>query len=109
MFRTKKQKHTNCADCPVARTADLVGDTWSLMNVRDLLSGPKRYGELATSLSGVSSRTLSKKLLYLEDRGMIDRLEFKEKPPRVEYQLTKKGQEFHGVIEAMRKYGEKYL
>lgn len=109
MFRTEKQEKKNCKGCALARTANLVGDTWSLLILRDLMEGPKRFGDLETSLSGVSSRTLCKKLLFLEENSIVGRREFSEKPPRVEYELTKKGLEFSGVIEAMRKYGEKYL
>lgn len=109
MFRTEKQQKKNCRTCPLARTADLVGDTWSLLILRDLMEGPKRFGDLESSLSGVSSRTLCKKLEYLEENAIINRQEFSEKPPRVMYRLTKKGLEFNSVIEAMRTYGEKYL
>lgn len=109
MFRTKKQRAKLCSACPVAKTADLVGDSWSLLIVRDLLTGSKRFGELESSLSDVSSRTLVNKLSFLEEKGIIKRRAFREKPPRVEYTLTKRGQALYGIAEAMRKYGEKYL
>ena len=109
MFRTIAQKKDNCTNCPVARVADLVGDSWSILIIRDLLLGTKRFGDLEVSLKGVSTRTLTKKLKMLEDRGMITRTEFSEKPPRVEYALTKTGHAFNVVIEAMREFGEEYL
>jgi DNA-binding HxlR family transcriptional regulator len=98
-----------CNTCPIEKTADLIGDHWTLLIVRDLLTGPKRFGELETSLDGVSSRTLVKKLGCLTDEGIITRTAFKETPPRVEYTLTKKGKDLNGLAEAMRKYGEKHL
>lgn len=97
-----------CSGCPVARTANLIGDTWSLLIVRDLFSGPQRFGELASSLEGVSSRTLTKKLQFLEEHGIIERTEYSEVPPRVEYSLTKKGTELSAIIEDLRKFGEKH-
>ncbi|MBU6231189.1 MAG: helix-turn-helix transcriptional regulator [Patescibacteria group bacterium] len=109
MFRTRSQRRKNCWECPVARTADLVGDTWSILIVRDLLRGPKRFTDLQDSLSGVSSRTLAKKLQFLESQSLLARRAFAEKPPRVEYRLTAKGREFSGIISAMRRYGERYL
>ena len=109
MFRTSAQKRANCTNCPVARVADLVGDSWSILIIRDLLEGKRRFGDLESSLVGVSTRTLTKKLKSLEDCGMISRTEFAEKPPRVEYELTKTGHAFQKVVEAMREFGEDHL
>lgn len=109
MFRTERQHKKHCKNCPLARTADIAGDTWSLLILRDLMEGPKRFSDLESSLTGVSSRTLVKKLQFLEDRAIVSRQEFHEKPPRVEYELTKKGHEFNSVIDAMKRYGEKHL
>lgn len=101
-----KKKDTTC---PIDKTAALVGDRWTLLIVRDLLTGPKRFKDLENSLSGISSRTLCLKLEALVKNAMADRKEFNEKPPRVEYSLTAKGKGLHAVAEAMRKYGEKHL
>ncbi len=109
MLRTAKQRKDICKDCPVAKTADLLGDSFSILIVRDLLVKPQRYGELETSLSGVSSRTLCNKLKLLEHEGLVTRKEYKTHPPKVEYKLTRKGEAFHGVLDAMRAYGKKYL
>ena len=109
MLRTAKQRSEICKDCPVAKTADLLGDSFCILLVRDLLVKPRRFGELESSLAGVSSRTVSNKLKMLEEEGLIVRKEFKTHPPKVEYALTRKGQAFHGVVDAMRAYGKKYL
>lgn len=109
MLRTAKQRKDICKDCPVAKTADLLGDSVTILIVRDLLVKPSRFGEIETSLSGVSSRTLCLKLKMLEDEGLITRKEYKTHPPKVEYRLTAKGEAFHGVLDAMRAYGKKYL
>lgn len=102
MLRTAEQRKNLCSSCPVARTADLLGDSCTLLIVRDLLSKPRRFGDLEESLSGISSRTLTNKLKRLEQEGLVQHKEF-------EYTLTKKGAAFQGVVEAMRKYGKKYL
>ena len=109
MLRTAKQRKVICKDCPVAKTADLLGDSFCILIVRDLLVKPRRFGELESSLSGVSSRTVSNKLKMLEEEGLILRKEFRTHPPKVEYALTRKGEAFHGVVDAMRAYGKKYL
>lgn len=95
--------------CPIAKVIALFGDAWSILIIRDLLSGPKRFGSLLASLQGISSRTLTQKLKSLEQKRFIRRQEFHEKPPRVEYTITQKGEELHGIINAMKKFGEKYL
>ncbi len=77
--------------------------------MRDLLEGPKRFSELETSLSGVSSRTLAKKLKLLDHEHIVTRKEMRGKPACGKYQLTKKGAAFHNVVDAMRVYGKKYL
>jgi DNA-binding HxlR family transcriptional regulator len=110
MLRTKAQEKEICATCPMARTANLVGDTCVLLIVRDLLDGPKRFGELGNSLTGVSTRTLTLKLKMLVEKGIIERHEEKHvKPPKVEYILTPKGKGLHTLAKAMTVYGEKYL
>jgi DNA-binding HxlR family transcriptional regulator len=104
-----KQEKSICSDCPLAKTANIMGDTITLLIIRDLLSKPKRFGDLETSLSGVSSRTITIKLKFLESKGLIKRSAFSEKPPRVEYSLTKNGKALNKIIESMRTYGVKYL
>ncbi|HTR18888.1 MAG TPA: helix-turn-helix domain-containing protein [Candidatus Paceibacterota bacterium] len=94
--------------CPVGKVVELLGDNCSILIVRDLLEGPRRFGELETSL-GSSSRTLAKKLKLLEHEKMVTRKESKDEPSCVKYQLTRKGEAFHGVVDAMRAYGKKYL
>jgi DNA-binding HxlR family transcriptional regulator len=95
--------------CPVARVAAIIGDYCTVLLVRDLVSGPKRFKDLQASLCDTSSRTLTKKLKVLLAEGMVARTEFKEKPPRVQYSLTKKGRQLEKITRAMRIYGEKYM
>ena len=109
MISKSKKSGAETAICPVAKVAEHLGDSCTLLIVRDLMTGAKRFGELEKSLSPVSSRTLVKKLKALESEGMIVRREFDQHPPRVEYSLTRKGSAFHDVVDAMRAYGKKYL
>jgi DNA-binding HxlR family transcriptional regulator len=95
--------------CPIARTAELVGDTWTILIVRDLMGGARRFGQLQDSLGNVSPKTLSGRLKGLEHAGLITRHAFAEIPPRVEYTLTEKGHALSAIIEAMRLFGEQYL
>lgn len=95
--------------CPIASVAELLGDECTLLLIRDLLMGTKRFKELEYSLSPISSRTISNKLKLLEERGLIARKEYKEKPPRVEYTLTKDGKKLHKLMTEMRAFGKKFL
>lgn len=105
----RKSTEQSDGTCPVERTARLVGDKWSLLIIRDLVTGCKRFGELQKSLQGISPRTLSERLSKLEAEGLVKRQVYAEIPPRVEYSLTEKGEALVGLIEAMRAYGETWL
>lgn len=109
MLRTTEQRKAICTTCPMARAADCVGDSTTLLIVRDLLTGPKRYGELEESLRGISTRTLANKLKSLEQNGIVLKREYKERPPRTAYVLTPKGKGLSQVEKALRAYGKKYL
>ena len=95
--------------CPIARTAQLVGDTWTILIVRDLMTGARRFGQLQESLGHVSPKTLSQRLKLLESADILKRHAFPEIPPRVEYTLTAKGQALSHIIEAMKEFGDQYL
>lgn len=95
--------------CPVARTAEIISGKWTLLIIRDLTTGTKRFSELERSLEGISPKTLSERLSALEREGMLSRRTFAEVPPRVEYSLTEKGQALVTLIGAMREYGKRWL
>jgi DNA-binding HxlR family transcriptional regulator len=95
--------------CPVCATAEVVCAKWTLLLVRDLAEGRSRFCELERSLEGISPRTLSLRLRALEEEGIVERRTYPEVPPRVEYQLTAKGEALLPIIEAMREYGTHWL
>jgi DNA-binding HxlR family transcriptional regulator len=95
--------------CPVARTAEIVSGKWTLLIIRDLATGTKRFSELERSLHGISPKTLSERLSTLELEGMVRRRTYAEVPPKVEYTLTEKGQALEAVIESMREFGKRWL
>lgn len=94
--------------CPVARAARLLGDTWTLLILRDLAGGAQRFSELEQS-TGMSPRVLSGRLKELERQGILNRQIFASVPPRVEYSLTPKGQAALPLVEALRAYGDTWL
>ncbi len=101
--------HQQDTICPVARTAEIISGKWTLLIIRDLVSGIKRFNQLERSLQGISPKTLSERLRSLEEDGIIIRRTFAEVPPRVEYSLTEKGEALAAVIESMRTFGKRWL
>ena len=95
--------------CPVARTLELVGERWSLLIVRDLLAGPRRFQDLQTSLPGVPPNVLSARLKMLEEHGVVARRFYSEHPPRAEYALTTRGKELGVVVGALAAWGSRHL
>ena len=98
---------TSCADdtCPVARAVRILDGKWTILVIRDLLSGTRRFSELRASLAGISPKTLTDRLRDLEAEGLVERVMYPEIPPRVEYTLTAKGRTLEPVIEALAAWG----
>ena len=94
--------------CGVHAAAELLGDAWTLLLVRDLAHGPRRFKELEAS-TGISPRVLTDRLRSLVERGIMTRRMYPEIPPRVEYELTEKGKDILPIIDALRDYGVRWL
>ncbi len=95
--------------CSVAATAEIVGSKWTVLIVHDLTEGPRRFTELEHACAGISPRTLAERLRWLEAEEIVVRRSYAESPPRVEYELTDKGQALRPIIEAMRGFGHDWL
>jgi len=96
------------ASCPIARSAAILGGKWTLLIIRDLVEGTKRFSDLERSLSGISPKTLSERLRLLEREGILKRRTYAEVPVRVEYSLTPKGQGLIPVLAQIRTFGERW-
>jgi DNA-binding HxlR family transcriptional regulator len=79
------------------------------MIVNTLMAGSRRFGELLEALGSVSPKTVSQRLKMLEEERIIERHAFAEIPPRVQYNLTSKGEALIGVLKAMQDFEEHYL
>ena len=93
----------------IAQSLKVIGDKWTGLIVRDLTHGPRRFGELEESLAGISPRTLSQRLDTLEAHQIVSKRTFAEAPPRVEYSLTKEGEELIPILQSMVEWGAKHL
>ncbi len=84
--------------CPITRSANIIGDRWSLLILRELAASPMRFKTLKANIPGISMDQLTRKLDLLCRTQMIVRQEYSEAPPRVEYQLTDLGTSFTPVL-----------
>lgn len=94
--------------CPIARTADLVGDWWTPLIMRQAFQGQRRFDDIQQAL-GIPRAVLAQRLTRLVDEGLLEKRQYEEHPPRFEYRLTDKGRAFWGVLAAMWRYGEDWL
>jgi DNA-binding HxlR family transcriptional regulator len=92
--------------CPVAGALQLVGDKWTLLVVRDLAGGARRMTELLDGLFPISSRTLVDRLRDMVGDGLLDRIDYDENPPHVEYRLTERGLLLLPLVDALRQAGQ---
>src|SRR5215216_6397885 len=91
--------------CPVACALDVVGDRWTLLVVRDLLRGKKRFGEFAASSERIPTNILAERLKRLERAGLVEATPYSAHPPRWEYSLTPAGRELKSVLSAVAAWG----
>src|SRR5262245_52334006 len=95
--------------CPIAGTLDLLGVKWTLLVVRDLFSGRKRYGEQAASMERIPTNLLAERLKRLEDAGVIASAPYQDNPPRHEYTLTPMGEALRPVLQEIVNWGRRHL
>jgi DNA-binding HxlR family transcriptional regulator len=95
--------------CPVARTLNIIGERWTILILRELLTHDAcKFQELETSLRGISPNTLSARLKNLEDHAIVERQFYERHPPRAQYVLTEKGRELGPALRALRGWGQKH-
>jgi DNA-binding HxlR family transcriptional regulator len=100
--RLRRRKSDND---PVERSLALVGHKWTVLIIRDLLSGPRRFTEIQRSLERANPKMITTRLRELEQTGLVSRTVYAEVPPRVEYALTERGRALRPVIDALREWG----
>ena len=91
--------------CPTARALDVLGGRWTLLVVRELLSGPKRYKDLRDGLPGIGTNLLAQRLHELEDAGVVQRSVLPPPAGSTVYELTARGRELEPAILAIARWG----
>jgi DNA-binding HxlR family transcriptional regulator len=98
------------ATCSVARTAALVGDAWTVLVLRDLFNGVRRFDDLADHL-GIARNVLTRRLAALVDAGLVEKRPYREpgRRERHEYRLTRAGRDLRVVMNALKDWGDTHV
>jgi DNA-binding HxlR family transcriptional regulator len=94
--------------CSVAGTLEIVGERWTLLIVRDVFLGVRRFEELQANL-GIARNVLQTRLTRLVEAGVLDRVRYQERPERFEYRLTEKGLDLWPVIVSLLQWGDAHV
>ncbi|TNE92744.1 MAG: transcriptional regulator [Deltaproteobacteria bacterium] len=95
--------------CGVAKALDVVGERWTLLLVRELMLGPRRYTDLLQALPGLTTNLLAARLKHLDDAGIIERRTLAPPAATQVYALTEMGRELESVVLALGAFGARYL
>lgn len=101
------QKKTCETLCPVARAEEVVGDRWTVLVLRELFMGTRRFDEIQAQTGG-TPQMIATRLKQLEADGLLLRLPYSKRPLRYDYQLSEKGEAFYPVLLALRAWGEQW-
>jgi DNA-binding HxlR family transcriptional regulator len=95
--------------CPLARAAELIGERWTLLVIRELLTGPQRFSDLRRRLEGISSSVLSSRLERMERIGVVVRRELPPPAASSVYALGESGQALFPVVRELVRWGLRFL
>jgi DNA-binding HxlR family transcriptional regulator len=95
--------------CPITNALDILGDRWTLLVIRDLVLGKRRYQEFMSSPENIASNILADRLKQLETSGLVAKRAYQQNPIRYEYGLTKKGKGLEPVLETLVVWGQKHF
>ena len=94
--------------CSVARTLDVLGDTWSILVLRDVLLGAHRFDQIQEHLD-IARNVLAARLKRLVEHGLLEKRQYQAHPPRFEYHLTRKGLDLQPVLIGLMQWGDRYV
>src|SRR5215217_7579710 len=100
-------KNSSAESCPIARSLTVLGDTWTMLILRDANAGLTRFDQFRKSL-GIAPTMLAKRLATLTEEGLLEKRRYSERPPREEYVLTDAGRDFLPVLFMIGAWGRKH-
>ena len=95
--------------CPVEKTLEIIGGSWKVRILNELLTGTKRFNELKKCVNGITQKMLTQQLRDLESQGIINRTVYAVVPPKVEYSLTDLGMSLKPILDAIHEWGKSHL
>lgn len=95
--------------CAVAKGLDVIGERWTLLLVRELLLGPRRYGDLLAASPGIGTNLLADRLHMMEAQGLVERVTLPPPAGSTVYRLTEDGAELEPVVRAIGRWGGRFL
>ena len=95
--------------CPIACSLGLVGERWTLLVVRELMAGPKRYTDLVGGLHGIGTNILADRLKELEAAGLVEKHKLPPPAASTVYELTASGRALRPVLHELARFGARYL
>ncbi len=106
---TRRSKLDARSACPLSCSLELIGDRWTMLVLRDLFVGKKRYSEFLESPERISTNILSDRLAKMEKSGLVEAVTYSERPRRFEYHLTDKGEGLLPTLQELCKWGNRFL
>ncbi len=97
------------SDCPIAGGLDLAGDRWTLLILRDMFLGKRRYSDFLGSAEKITTNILADRLVKMERAGLISKKPYQERPVRHEYRLTPMGRALLPVLQQMSLWAARYV
>jgi DNA-binding HxlR family transcriptional regulator len=95
--------------CPIATTLDIVGDRWTLVILRDMVNGKKRFSEFLESPEKITTNVLADRLALMEAAGLAEKRAYQLRPKRYEYALSEKGEAMLPLLQEMCRWANRYL
>ncbi len=95
-------------ECSIARTLDVVGEKWSLLALREVFFRERRFEQIVAN-TGAPRDILTSRLRKLTEAGVLERVQYSERPPRYEYRLTQAGKDLQPVLLTLMHWGDRYL
>jgi DNA-binding HxlR family transcriptional regulator len=97
------------SDCPIASTLDILGDRWSMLIIRDMTFGKRKFSEFLASSEGITRNILADRLRRLEAEGLIRKTLYQSRPDRFAYSLTNRGADVLPVVQSLARWGGKHI
>ncbi len=94
-------------NCSIAKSLELIGERWTMLIVREVFLGNRRFDEIATRLN-IARNVLTARLTWLVDEGVLAKVRYQERPERFEYRFTEKGIDLWPVIVSLLQFGDQY-